>query len=211
MYLRYRPDGTLLDTIRTLPGAESIVKTEGGGSSYSFTIMTTPLSRRPVAAVAGDELYYGASDSYQIDIYAADGTHRRSVRRLDMERPVTSDVIAQLKRNAFESEAQRTGTLTAEARRAIEKRYDEMPVPRTMPAYDRIRVDAARNLWVAELVLPGVTQPPRWTVFDESGQLLGTVVMPERFTLLEIGPDYVLGRWQDDLDVEHVRLHRLVR
>ena len=29
--------------------------------------------------------------------------------------------------------------------------------------------------------------------------------------VMEIGPDYVLGTWQDDLGVEQVRLYRLIK
>jgi hypothetical protein len=37
------------------------------------------------------------------------------------------------------------------------------------------------------------------------------VETPPALRVLEIGRDYVLGVWQDDLDVEHVRMHRLDR
>jgi GMP synthase-like glutamine amidotransferase len=35
--------------------------------------------------------------------------------------------------------------------------------------------------------------------------------MPERFEVLDIGTDYVLGRWRDGLGVEAVRVYELVR
>jgi hypothetical protein len=33
--------------------------------------------------------------------------------------------------------------------------------------------------------------------------------MPERFLVFAIGSDWVIGRWRDELDVEHVRLYEL--
>ncbi len=48
-------------------------------------------------------------------------------------------------------------------------------------------------------------------VFGGEGIWLGTVVLPDRFDLYDIGDDYVLGRWQDDLDVVHVQLYELVK
>jgi hypothetical protein len=51
--------------------------------------------------------------------------------------------------------------------------------------------------------------PGRWTVFDPEGRMLGTVATPARFRVFEIGTDYVLGVWADDMDVEHVRLFTL--
>jgi hypothetical protein len=37
------------------------------------------------------------------------------------------------------------------------------------------------------------------------------VELPAGLRVLEIGGDYVLGVWNDELDVQHVRLHRLDR
>jgi hypothetical protein len=69
-------------------------------------------------------------------------------------------------------------------------------------------VVADGDLWVADYRRPSDTQP-RWTVFDSTGQMLGAVAMPERFTPYDIGADYVLGTWRDELDVEHVQLYAL--
>jgi hypothetical protein len=53
--------------------------------------------------------------------------------------------------------------------------------------------------------------PParRWTVFDADGHHLGEVLMPEGLDVHQIGDDFVLGRWIDSLEVEHVRMHEL--
>jgi hypothetical protein len=48
-------------------------------------------------------------------------------------------------------------------------------------------------------------------VFDEGGAALGVVPLPPRFTPHQIGNDFVLGAWKDELDVEHVRLYRLLK
>ena len=48
-------------------------------------------------------------------------------------------------------------------------------------------------------------------MFDPSGEILGVVETPERFTIHEIGRDFVLGHWTDDMDVEHVRLYGLIK
>jgi sugar lactone lactonase YvrE len=71
-------------------------------------------------------------------------------------------------------------------------------------------VDAEGNLWVADYRRPGDDQP-RWTVFDPTGAMLGVVETPERFSIHQIGSDFVLGSWADDMDVEHVRLYRLIK
>jgi hypothetical protein len=48
-----------------------------------------------------------------------------------------------------------------------------------------------------------------WTVFDPEGRYLGDLTVPAGFNVFEIGPDVIIGRWTDDLDVEYVRLYRI--
>jgi len=63
---------------------------------------------------------------------------------------------------------------------------------------------------VEEYRRPGNDQP-RWKIFDRDGVYLGVVETPPRFRICEVGSDYLLGRWRDDLDVEHVRMYQLVK
>ncbi len=79
-----------------------------------------------------------------------------------------------------------------------------------MPAYRSLVVDTEGNLWVEEYRRPGDDQP-RWTVFNLDGEMLGLVETPPRFSIYQIGSDFVLGRWHDDLDVEHVQLYELLK
>jgi hypothetical protein len=53
--------------------------------------------------------------------------------------------------------------------------------------------------------------PSRWEVFGADGEWLGAVFTPERFAVMEIGADYVLGVFRDEMDVEHMQLLRLIR
>jgi hypothetical protein len=41
--------------------------------------------------------------------------------------------------------------------------------------------------------------------------MLGVIETPERFTIHQIGDDFVLGSWADELDIEHVRLYQLIK
>ena len=60
----------------------------------------------------------------------------------------------------------------------------------------------------------------RSTFFAPDGTWLGTVSLPPRLVrayihyrspYLEIGDDYILGVWKDELDVQYVRMYRLNR
>ena len=87
---------------------------------------------------------------------------------------------------------------------------DDSPIRETMPAFDFFVVDRVGNLWVEEYRRPGETVP-RWTVFNREGELLGTLSLPDRFVLDDVGNDYVLGRWSDEMDIEHVQLYGLIK
>jgi hypothetical protein len=86
----------------------------------------------------------------------------------------------------------------------------DLPYPESMPAHGDIVVDADGNLWVEEYLPMGETDP-KWSVFDSSHQLLGSVDLPPDFTVHQIGSDFVLGVWHDELDVEQVRSYELIK
>ncbi len=41
--------------------------------------------------------------------------------------------------------------------------------------------------------------------------MLGSVETPGDFRLFEIGRDYVLGRWADALDYQHIQIYELIK
>jgi hypothetical protein len=92
------------------------------------------------------------------------------------------------------------------ARRALNVVY-----PPFLPAHGDLRVDATGAIWLADHQ-PYYERPPLdWTVFDRDGHRLGRITSPAGFTIDQIGDDFVLGRWSDELEVEHVRLYSLLR
>jgi hypothetical protein len=197
-------DAAHADTIGEFPGAQWFVY----ANEHSTGARGLPFGRHPVTAVSGNSLYYGSSDRYEIGVYSRDGTLRRSIRRARENLPVTDDDIEALKQHQLQ--ALDDGSSSNAARARIEREYAETPHPEHMPAYDRLIVDDRGNLWVEDYRRPADTQPV-WTVFDSTGQMLGSVPMPERFRPFEIGADYVLGSWRDELDVQYVRLFGIER
>jgi hypothetical protein len=97
-----------------------------------------------------------------------------------------------------------------EQRREIRARFGKLPVPATLPAFQNLEADPAGDLWARTYSAPGPGERI-WSVFGPDGRWLGNVAFPDRFSPLEIGPDYVLGRWADPLDVEHVQVRSLVK
>lgn len=47
----------------------------------------------------------------------------------------------------------------------------------------------------------------KWIVLDPDRVLVGAVMMPVGLEVLEVGSNYVLGVWRDELGVAHVRRH----
>jgi hypothetical protein len=85
-----------------------------------------------------------------------------------------------------------------------------MPIPSEMPAYNGAVADLEGNLWVRDYQADGTTVST-WALFDPDGVFLGTVEIPPDLRVRQIGSDYILGTWKDDLDVAYVRMHRLVK
>ena len=83
-----------------------------------------------------------------------------------------------------------------------------MPLPKIIPVFSRLLVDDVGWLW-AELYRFDVRQPLRWLVFGPNGEGLGSVDMPPGLQVWQIGPDFVLGVWEDENEVEYVRRHVL--
>ena len=198
-FWRYGPDGVQLDSIGSFPGSESYVHVTGG----SMSVMSLAFGKELHQAIHGMALYIGTTDHYEIGRYAADGTLERLIRRPNAVVAVTPEDIRRYRAELLEA-------MEMEFRQDFASMMDAMPYPETFPAYQRLATDPAGNLWVEEYRRPGDDQP-RWTVFDPSGQMLGTVDMPSGFTSVEIGNDYVLGIWKDEFDVEHVRLYGLTK
>ena len=200
LYLRHDLDGALVDSIGRFPGVQYVVRVTEGAMSVS----SLPFGIRPLTAIHASGFFYGTSDRYEIRRYAADGTLEMLIRRVFEPRRVTPEDVTAYKEQVLTAMGQRN-------RQAVERMLADTPFPETMPAFAQLQVDGEGNLWVEEYRSPADRHPRRWTIFDPTGQMLGTIETPDRFTIFEIGEDYVLGRWIDNFDIEYVRLYGLIK
>ena len=91
----------------------------------------------------------------------------------------------------------------------------------THPAHHGFLVDRSGYLWVlrynprrfdnGRIPPPIFDETSSWDIFDPQGIWLGLVHTPPRFVLYEVGEDYLLGMWRDELEVEYVQMYGLVR
>lgn len=188
VYLLVAPDGSTVDTLTVAPGGEQFQRVDGRRVSR----MTNPFGPMPAASAGGDRIFVGATDRYEIRQFGPDGTPTRVLRRKVDPQPFT------------EAHFRRVADRVPQMASALA----EIPRPSRVPAYASLLVDRESNLWVQDYPSPGAASAS-WTVFGPEGAMLGQVAMPAAFRPTDIGADYVLGVWRDELDVERIRMYPL--
>ncbi len=194
------------DTLGEFAGAERVIRaTTSNGRITSIEIMMLPFAKSPTFAVHDDEVYVGTQDAAEIRVYGLDGGLRRIIRTGRAAETVTEGHL--------EARWQRQLEGMPEELRAdwiARGRDTSLPHGEFVPPYGEIGTDLQGNLWVSDYDDP-TNAPGRWTVYDPEGRVLARIALPERFRPFDAGEDWVLGRETDELDVEHVRLYRIVK
>ena len=173
-------------------------------------VKALPFDIRPSAAISGDGLYLtlGENQGPEIRQYGPGGHLGRVIRLVE---PVPGAPSRRDIRSLadFELEGWEVADSTrARAYRERESRYSALPMPEVMPVFSGLLVDDEGWLW-AELYRFEVLAPVRWLVFDPNGEGVGSVDLPPDLDVWQIGRDFVLGVWEDELGVEYVRRHAL--
>ena len=87
----------------------------------------------------------------------------------------------------------------------------QVTVPTVRPHYSRLVLDRVGNLWVELGPAKGAApESVDHLVFDPTGALLGVVALPP-IVVLEIGDGYVMGIYGDELGVEYLQVHEIVK
>ncbi|MCL7971568.1 MAG: hypothetical protein M8866_05650 [marine benthic group bacterium] len=189
----------------TFPGAETVVLQSGeSDGGFMIAIGATPFGRSTQVAGGTSGVWLGDTDRFEIHRYDAGGD-LRTVARRSWEPVVVDDALVQRATDEELAEAD-----DDDDRRRIRRRWESVPTPETLPAFQALQVDRVGNVWVQQFEVPGAPERT-WSVFDRAGTWLGDVAFPDRFRPLEIGDDYVLGRFGDELDVEHIQLWKLIK
>jgi hypothetical protein len=204
VYLHCDREGEVLDTLGRFPGGEVHLMTSSGAETRVMA-SARAFGRFPQHAVFEDGFYFGTTDSYEIGFFSSAGELVRIVRRDQPNLEVTAEDIERYKAERLEDAG-----AGGPPRDFVEQSLAHMPFPEQFPAHGSLVVDAEGNPWVAKYRRPGDEQP-RWTVFDSSGRMLSVIETPDRFTIHQVGRDFVLGSWTDELDIEHVRLYELIK
>ena len=201
-YLRFAADGAFADSLARHAAQEYVALR----SQDQIVIRPILFGRDSYVGVGGDRVFVGQSDAFRIDGLDPLGTVELSVRRPGELRTPSSQELARAR--ATSEEAGETQMKAAGA--SGMPNAEPVPARPTVPAYDRLIVDQQGNLWVRDYVF-SPEDAPRWSVFDPQGRWVATAQTPAGVEVYQIGPDWILGRGLDDLDVEYVRMYRLRR
>lgn len=219
-YLRFSPTGERGERVLRAPYREWMLARFDPGRPVEMrgqpTAMTPLLfGRESFLSVHGGTVWVGRAtgDAYTLEAHADDGSLLRRVENLTFrpvaveERHVEAEIEGRL--DSMDAQLERMPGMAAYVEKQKET-LQKLPVPDFFPPYQDVRTSVDGQVWVQAYAPPDV-EPTRWTVFGPEGTLLGDVELPRGLEVLDIGPDYVLGTWVDEYEVEHVRLHRIVR
>jgi hypothetical protein len=197
-------EGALHTDFGELPGAEMKTITRQTDHGVATMMSTVPFGKSPQVAVAGDLLFYGGQDEFQIDVYGSDGALRRIIRVDQDPVPVTEGDLS-----AF-IEEELAGFSDENQARTRRRDLEDMPLVDQRPPHGPLFADAQGFLFVKEYLMPGDEVARVW-VFDPQGALVGEFQLPEGLEVLDVGEDYLLALYEDDYEVEYVQLFDLTR
>ena len=167
--------------------------------------------------IAGREVWYhGTAEDFSIRVFDPTGRVLRTLRRpftRELVSPEDKEAYIQWNTSMYRGGREGSKALAdqVEKRLRTETRFAELK-----PVYSSLVEDAEGNLWVEHFrwftkYQAPMPKPTRWSVFDREGRFLGEVEVPASFIISSITNDQVLGFWQDELDVEHVRVYGLIK
>lgn len=188
------------------PGRAVVIFRESETAEGVRMISGSPPFARTTTVVADEHgIWVVDTDRPEILRYGLDGTLQKIVRLPLEPVPVTSALVARA------LAAQLEDADDEEERDLARQRWEELPIPETLPFFAALQVDRDFNLWLRAFPAPGDTTRSWYVVSAGYGTWLGTVNFPDRVSPLDIGENYVLTRFGDELDVEHIQLWELIK
>ena len=214
-----RPSGETITTqfrfsfIRN-QGADTVDIGRFGSRRTHFAVRGSaqdPFFPRTQIALQSDPvaLHTSGPGAWAVYRWEADGNLSRIVRAAIPRVAVTEEMIRQ---HIDSVEAQRMRSRASEEQVEIRVRATEaVPYPDSAAAIDFLRIDTESRLWVLRWRQLYPVDAPVYDVIDGDGRWLGRVALPETLgNVLEIGGEYVLAEWKDELDVSYLRMYPIV-
>ncbi len=202
-------------SLMVLPGHEAHVRVrEGGGYSHGWYVF----SRGPEFGAAAGRLAVIDTEAWSVRMVSPrDGAVTAVFRREVAAREATAALLA-LHLDGIEQIAfpDRDAAAPEDVAR-LRRMWSGFPRAPRLPVLRSVHVDATGHLWLQPYYVAG-TDPPPFEIHAPDGTWLGSVSLPPgrkrafveyQAPYIEIGDDYVLGVWTDELDVQYVRMYRI--
>ena len=196
-----------VDTIATRPYVNVVVRRSAGGRSIASPLFAF----RTAVAFGDDGFFITTPDEPSVLEYSWAGELRRIIRLLEPRNEVTdAEFRAALER--------RVESRNPDSRSAFRRVFDELEPPEAEPTFQSLIVDAEGWLWAqtyqenfaaTSFGAPLQDKASTWLLFDPDGRGRGSAVMPEGLSVHDISRDFVAGVWEDEFEVEYVRLYRI--
>ena len=202
--VRFDLEGVVIDSLGERPGRESYQF----AFEDNFGDAAALFARSGQVAALGPRVFYGSSDLMQVEELDPAGNITRILRIPGYGLDLTDAQVAAERDAHLDVDLPPGMTLPPWFRRTIEA----LPAPATRPAYANMLVDPSGAVWLELYRGASEQDPPQeWLILDADGTWLGTIEVPDRFSVTDITMDVVLGVWRDELDVEHPQVLRLTR
>jgi len=188
------------DTLGMFPGMEVWLRQMGGGMGFG----PPPFARNLHYTVAGNRVFVGIADPFQVDVFSAEGRWLRSIRAPDMDLRLTD-----AERDAYRERSRaRIPQLPEEQQAEAQRSIQDIRFPEARPAYGKILVDQGGSLWVSRYSMDSAEEGI-WARFDPEGRLQEVLTTPPGFVPFQIRDDRIWGRTTDDLGVQYVDAYSL--
>jgi hypothetical protein len=198
--LRVRRSRTqvMVDSIGLFSGIEFFTTNVGQG----LFPYRTPFGPTPIYGSSQDRIYVVESFSGEVKGFDYEGDLREIFRP-----SIPASVILE---EDYEREKERSINFdpSYDNRPIVERLFREIPHRTEGPAVGGLTVDLDGNLWL-ELYSPREGLGRKWIVLAPDGSPRARVQGPARFTPFEIGSDFLLGVWTDEMEIPYVRRYPL--
>ncbi|MCY3547346.1 MAG: hypothetical protein F4Z31_13170 [Gemmatimonadetes bacterium] len=188
-------------------GEEALLRGGRSQGQYAFGNM-------PEYGAAADRVAVIDTEAWSVRVLSpADGTIERIVRRDVAPREATDALFEEHLAGIL---AMFSSAPPEEVDR-IRQMWRDFPRAPVLPVLRSIHVDATGHLWLQPYYVAGA-EPPPFEIHAPDGTWLGSVSVPPGLVrafiqyqapYMEIGEDYILGVWTDELDVQYVRMYRI--
>jgi hypothetical protein len=161
-----------------------------------------PFRVRPSAAVGSRSVFATIGRSAEILRFGASGCREQLI--------TISGPLRRIPPGAYERWIE-WGLSRVSDKATARSLYSEIPRPQGLPAWQNLIVDEDDFLWAEVYRQREDSLSNQWIIFRPSGEAVGTVDLPPKLEVLQIGRYHVLGRWIDSLGLEYVRRYYLRR